>query len=43
VAFEQLLGRTRSFKLEPDAGLCHHRSLMVYRLESLPLTLDPAT
>jgi cytochrome P450 family 144 len=43
VAFEQLLGRTRSFRLEPDAGLCHHRSLMVYRLESLPLTLDHAT
>lgn len=43
VAFEQLLGRTRAFFLEPGAELRHHRSLMVRRLESLPLTLDPAT
>jgi cytochrome P450 len=39
VAFEQLLGRTRSFTVEPDAQLHHHRSLMVRRLTELRLTL----
>jgi hypothetical protein len=43
VAFEQLLARTRRFTLEPGAENRHHRSLMVRRLESLPLTLVPAT
>lgn len=39
VAFEQLLARTRSFRVEPDTHLRHHRSLMVRRLEDLPLAL----
>lgn len=43
VAFEHLLTRTRNFTIEPGAEMRHHRSLMVRRLESLPLTLVPAT
>jgi cytochrome P450 len=43
VAFEQLLRRTRSFTVEPGAEVRHHRSLMVRRLESLPLVLVPAS
>jgi cytochrome P450 len=43
VAFEHLLTRTRQFTIEPGAAIRHHRSLMVRRLESLPLTLVPAT
>ena len=39
VTFERLLARTRSFAIEPGAQPRHHRSLMVRRLESLPLTL----
>jgi cytochrome P450 len=43
VAFEQLLARTRSFSIDPDAPpLRHHRSLMVRRLVDLPLVLEPA-
>lgn len=40
VAFERLLSSTRSFSLAPEAHLRHHRSLMVRRLESLPLLLE---
>jgi cytochrome P450 len=43
VAIETLLARTRRFTL--DAGqppLRYHPSLMVRRLESLPLLLEPA-
>ena len=44
VAFEQLLARTRSFTIDPDAApLHHHRSLMVRRLVELPLVLEPTT
>jgi cytochrome P450 len=44
VAFEQLLRRTRSFAIDPDAApLRHHRSLMVRRLVELPLVLEPAS
>jgi cytochrome P450 len=43
VAFEQLLCLTGSFAIEPGAEIRHHRSLMVRRLESLPLTLVAAT
>jgi cytochrome P450 family 144 len=39
VTFEQLLARTSSFAIETDAEVFHHRSLMVRRLEQLPLTL----
>jgi cytochrome P450 len=39
VTFEQLLARTQRFTVESDAEIRHHRSLMVRRLESLPLTL----
>ena len=39
VAFEQLLARTGSFTIEPDAKIQHHRSLMVRRLDGLSLTL----
>lgn len=39
VTFEQLLARTTSFGVEADAEVVHHRSLMVRRLEQLPLTL----
>jgi cytochrome P450 len=42
VVFEELLGRTRSIRVEPSADVRHHRSLMVRRLESLPLRLQPA-
>jgi hypothetical protein len=42
VAFERLLARTRRFTLEPGNEILHHRSLMVRRLESLPLMLVPA-
>lgn len=41
VTFEQLLARTTSFAIEADAEVFHHRSLMVRRLEQLPLTLTP--
>ncbi len=41
VAFEQLLARTKSFSIDPDAApLRHHRSLMVRRLVDLPLVLE---
>lgn len=43
VAFEELLRRTKSVALDPSAEVHHHRSLMVRRLESLPLLLQPAT
>jgi cytochrome P450 len=43
VAFEQLLARTRNFTIEPGTAIHHHRSLMVRRLESLPLTIEAAT
>ena len=42
VTIEQLLVRTRSFECDPEVELRHHRSLMVRRLESMPLTLVPA-
>lgn len=42
VAFERLLARTRVFTIEPGAEIRHHRSLMVRRLESLPLSLSPS-
>ena len=42
VAFEQLLGRTTSFSIDPGRPLHHHRSLMVRRLVELPLVLEPA-
>jgi cytochrome P450 len=43
VAFEQLLARTKSFAIDPDAPpLRHHRSLMVRRLVELPLVLEPS-
>jgi len=43
VVFEELLGRTRSFSIDPDAApLRYHRSLMVRRLVELPLILDIA-
>lgn len=42
VAFERLLARTASFSVEPGAELRHHRSLMVNRLMTLPLTLAAA-
>ena len=41
VAFEQLLARTKSFSIDPDAApLRHHRSLMIRRLVELPLILE---
>lgn len=43
LTFEQLLARTRSVTLDPDAELRHHPSLMVRRLTRLPLVLEPAT
>ncbi len=42
VTFERLLALTESFAVESDAGIEHHRSLMVRRLTALPLTLTPA-
>jgi cytochrome P450 len=42
VTFERLLARTRSFAIEPGAQIHHHRSLMVRRLDRLPLTVVPA-
>jgi cytochrome P450 family 144 len=43
VAFEQLLTRTKSFSIDPDAPALHyHRSLMVRRLVELPLVLEAA-
>ena len=42
VTFEQLLARTSSFSIDADAEVVHHRSLMVRRLEQLPLTLVPS-
>lgn len=42
VTFERLLAHTRSFAIEPGAQIHHHRSLMVRRLDFLPLTLAPA-
>jgi cytochrome P450 len=43
VAFEQLLTRTKSFSIDPDAApLRHHHSLMVRRLVELPLVLEPS-
>jgi cytochrome P450 len=41
VAFEQLLARTKSFRIDPAAvPLHHHRSLMIRRLVALPLVLE---
>jgi cytochrome P450 family 144 len=41
VAFEQLLARTISFTIEPSSPpLGHHLSLMIRRLEALPLVLE---
>jgi cytochrome P450 len=43
VAFEQLLARTKSFSIDPDAApLHHHQSLMIRRLVELPLVLEAA-
>ena len=42
VTFEQLLARTSSFSVDADAEVVHHRSLMVRRLEQLPLRLVPS-
>jgi cytochrome P450 len=43
VAFEQLLARTKSFSIDPDAEPLHsHLSLMVRRLVELPLVLEAA-
>jgi cytochrome P450 len=43
VAFETLLARTRSFRIDAEAApLVYHRSLMIRRLVSLPLVLEPA-
>jgi hypothetical protein len=42
VTFERLLTRTRSVSIEPEAEIRHHRSLMVRRLDALPLILVPA-
>ena len=42
VTFERLLARTTSFAIAADAEVFHHRSLMVRRLEQLPLTLVPS-
>jgi len=42
VAFEQLLARTASFRVDPDGlPLRHHQSLMIRRLVALPLILEP--
>jgi cytochrome P450 family 144 len=42
VAFEQLLARTVSFTIDPTVPpLRHHQSLMIRRLTSLPLVLEP--
>jgi cytochrome P450 len=42
VAFEQLLARTTSFSIDPASPpLRHHLSLMIRRLVSLPLLVDP--
>jgi cytochrome P450 len=41
VAFERLLARTTSFAVDPTSEpLRHHRSLMIRRLEELPLILE---
>jgi cytochrome P450 len=42
VAFERLLAATSRFELAEPGPLRHHRSLMVRRLVTLPLTLHPA-
>ena len=42
VVLQQLLTRTKEFALDPGAEVRHHRSLMVRRPESLPLSLVPA-
>jgi cytochrome P450 len=43
VAFEQLLARTTSFRIDPSAPpLHHHPSLMIRRLVELPLVLEAA-
>jgi cytochrome P450 family 144 len=42
VAFEQLLARTTSFSIDPSSPpLRHHLSLMIRRLVTLPLVLEP--
>jgi cytochrome P450 len=41
VAFERLLASTSSFEVADPEPLRHHRSLMVRRLVTLPLTLHP--
>ena len=42
VAFEQLLARTTSFAIDPSSPpLRHHQSLMIRRLTTLPLILEP--
>jgi len=42
VAFEQLLARTTSFAIDPSSPpLRHHQSLMIRRLTTLPLVLEP--
>jgi cytochrome P450 len=43
VALEELLARTRDVAVAPGAPLRHHRSLMIRRLEALPLELLPAS
>ncbi len=43
VVFERLLARTSSITIDEDtASLSHHRSLMIRRLECLPLVLRPS-
>jgi cytochrome P450 len=42
VVFEQLLASTNRFEIAESGPLQHHRSLMVRRLVTLPLTLHPA-
>ena len=44
VAFEQLLARTAFFAIDPSSPpLRHHQSLMIRRLVTLPLIVEPCT